>query len=140
MIISDHTYGLLQEAAKRRIPSGAYVSGDYVAEGLKLAADSGIRKLFPHFELHLTGLYSITDLMLIARLPQASRDNLRVRFARDLNIRDFYGQATSASSYERLDGTVHEEPEFSSSNGTSRRTKSAASISLPGWVNCRCTG
>src|SRR5260370_1554385 len=73
IVISDHTYGLLQEVAGRPIPLSEYLSGDYEAQAKQLSQQHGLEAIVPGFaELHLTGLYSATAVALLSTLrPQA---------------------------------------------------------------------
>ena len=89
IVASDHTYGLIQEAARRSIPLSVYMGGDYPRIARDIAEQSGLRKLFDEFDRgHLTGLYDVTDLGQLAGLRQYHSALVAIRFARDANIRD----------------------------------------------------
>ena len=105
IVVSDHIYGLLQEAAGTPIPLSEYLSGDYQTQAKKLSEESGLEAIVPGFSrLHLTGLYSVTDVgLLIALRPQAAA-RAKVSSARYLHMQDF--NASNAI----LIGTQHTNP------------------------------
>ena len=105
IVVSDHTYGLLQEAAGRSIPLSEYLSGDYEAQARQLSQTHGLEAIVPGFaQLHLTGLYSATDVgLLVALRPQAAARS-KVSSARFLHVQDF----NSANTI--LIGTQHTNP------------------------------
>jgi hypothetical protein len=105
IVVSDHTYGLLQEAAGRPIPLSEYLSGDYEAQARQLSQAHGLDAILPGFaQLHLTGLYSATDVgLLIALRPQAAARS-KVSSARFLHMQDFN------SGNAILIGTQHTNP------------------------------
>jgi hypothetical protein len=103
--ISDHTYGLLQEAAGRPMPLSEYLGGDYATEAKKLSETSGLESIVPGFsQLHLTGLYSVTDVGLLAALRPQAAARSKVSSARYLHMQDFN------SSNAILIGTQHTNP------------------------------
>jgi hypothetical protein len=105
IVVSDHTYGLLQEAAGRPIPLSEYLSGDYEAQARQLSQARGLEAIVPGFsQLHLTGLYSVTDVaLLVALRPQAAARS-KVSSARFLHMQDFN------SGNAILIGTNHTNP------------------------------
>jgi hypothetical protein len=105
IVVSDHTYGLLQEAAGRAIPLSEYLSGDYEAQAKQLSQARGLEAIVPGFsQLHLTGLYSVTDVaLLVALRPQAAARS-KVSSARFLHMQDFN------SGNAILIGTHHTNP------------------------------
>jgi hypothetical protein len=105
IVVSDHTYGLLQEAAGRPIPLSEYLSGDYEAQAKQLSQAQGLEAILPGFaQLHLTGLYSATDVgLLVALRPQAAARS-KVSSARFLHMQDFN------SGNAILIGTQHTNP------------------------------
>lgn len=89
IVVSDHTYGMIQEAARRSIPLSVYMGGDYPKTAQDIAEKSGLRKLFDEFDRsHLTGLYDVTNVAQMATLRQYRTALVAIRFARDANIRD----------------------------------------------------
>jgi hypothetical protein len=105
VVISDHTYGLLQEAAGKPIPLSDYLSGGYETEAKKLSEAAGFEAIVPGFsQLHLTGLYSATDAGLLIGLRPPGAGHLRVSSARYLHMQDFQ------SGNVILVGTGHTNP------------------------------
>ncbi|MDR3718020.1 MAG: hypothetical protein P4K98_04410 [Bryobacteraceae bacterium] len=89
IVVSDHTYGMLQEAAHRSIPLSVYMGVDYGKTAQDIAEQSGLKKLFAEFDSsHLTGLYDVTNVAQMAGLRQYHSALVSIRFARDANIRD----------------------------------------------------
>jgi hypothetical protein len=105
IVVSDHTYGLLQEAGGKPIPLSEYLSGDYEAQARQLSEANGLEAILPGFaQLHLTGLYSATDVgLLVALRPQAAA-HAKVSSARFLHMQDFNSGNTI------LIGTQHTNP------------------------------
>jgi hypothetical protein len=105
IVVSDHIYGLLQEAAGIPIPLSEYLSGDYQTQAKKLSEASGLESIVPGFsQLHLTGLYSVTDVGLLIGLRQQAAARAKVSSARYLHMQDF--NASNAI----LIGTQHTNP------------------------------
>jgi hypothetical protein len=93
IVISDHTYGMLQEAAHRSIPLSVYMGADYGKTAQDIAEQSGLKKLFGEFgSSHLTGLYDVTNVAQMAGLKQYRNALVSIRFARDANIRDLQSE------------------------------------------------
>ena len=93
IVASDHTYGMLQEAAHRSIPLSAYMGADYGKIAQDIAEQSGLKRLFAEFgSSHLTGLYDVTNVAQMASLKQYRNALVSIRFARDANIRDLQSE------------------------------------------------
>lgn len=89
IVLSDHTYGMLQEASRHTIPLGVYMGGDYWKIAHDVVEQSGLNKMFADFDhSHLTGLYDVTSVAQMAGLQQYRNALVSTRFARDANIRD----------------------------------------------------
>jgi hypothetical protein len=88
-VVPDHTYETVQASAHRDIPLGEYLSQDYGAELRALAARSGLSRALPGFsDLHLTGLYAVTDIARITRMQHLYSQTLAVRWPHDISMRD----------------------------------------------------
>jgi hypothetical protein len=89
VIASDHTYGLLQEAAGHDISLSQYLSAGYWEETGRIARESGFARISEEFnQRHLTGLYDITSVLRVAGLDEFRQARVNVRYARDVNLRD----------------------------------------------------
>ena len=88
-VVPDHTYGAIQAAAHREIRLSEYLSSEYGTQARELTASSGLERTLPGFsELHLTGLYAVTNIARIDRLQHILSQPLAVRWPHDINMRD----------------------------------------------------
>ncbi|HZU27519.1 MAG TPA: hypothetical protein VFA04_18465 [Bryobacteraceae bacterium] len=89
IVASDHTYGLLQEAARRDIPLSRYLASSYSQDAGRIARNSGLPGLAAEFNyLRLNGFDDVSDTLRLGRVDQLRRADVGVRFARDCNLRD----------------------------------------------------
>jgi hypothetical protein len=93
VVVPDHTYETVQASAHRQIQLSEYLREDYGTELRDLASQSGLARALPGFsDLHLTGLYAVTDVARIARMQHIYSQALAVRWPHDIGMRDLnYG-------------------------------------------------
>lgn len=89
VVVPDHTYMTVQASAHRVIGLSEYLSQEYGAELKDLASRSGLSKTLPGFaDLHLTGLYAVTNVARIGRIQHVYSQALTIRWPHDIGMRD----------------------------------------------------
>jgi len=89
IVAADYIFSMIQEAAGRPLSLDEYLGADYFNRVAQLNAASGLERLFPDIALrHYTGFENVTSVGSIVRLKLAQGTQTRIRFARDLSMRD----------------------------------------------------